>query len=256
MAIHPTAIINDGAVLGRDVDVGPYCIIGANVRIGDGTRLMSHVVIDGWTTIGSGCTVFPFACLGTQTQDLKYKGGRTFVEIGDRTTIREYVTVNSATNDGEKTIVGSGCHICAYCHVAHACVVGNDVIMSNGATLAGHVIVEDQAIIGGLTAAHQFCRIGRLCMVGGMTRIVQDCPPFMIIEGNPSEVRGHNSIGLKRKNIAENSQRLIKEAYRILYREGLSTSQAVEKIKAELEMCPEIMHLLSFIDGSERGIIR
>ncbi|MDD4870537.1 MAG: acyl-ACP--UDP-N-acetylglucosamine O-acyltransferase [Kiritimatiellae bacterium] len=256
MAIHPTAIIDKGAVLGAGVDVGPYSVIGSNVRIGENTRIMPHVVIDGWTVIGRGCTVFPFACIGTQTQDLKYKGSKTFVEIGDRTTIREYVTINSGTNEGEKTIVGSGCHIMAYCHVAHACVVGNEVIMSNCATLAGHVIIENQAIMGGLSAVHQFTRVGKMCMVGGLTKITQDCPPFMIVEGNPAEVRGPNSVGLKRRNVDENAQRLIKEAYRILYREGLSTSQAVEKIKAELELCPEIMHLLAFIDSSERGIIK
>lgn len=256
MAIHPTAIISEGAVLGDNVDVGPYCVIGPFVRIGDRTRLMSHVVIDGHTTIGRECSIFPFASLGTQTQDLKFKGGTTYVEIGDNTTIREYVTVNSGTNDGEKTVVGSRCHIMAYCHVAHACVVGNDVIMSNCATLAGHVIVEDHAILGGLSAVHQFGRVGTMCMVGGMSRVAQDVTPYMIIEGNPAEVRGPNSIGLKRRNVEENVQRLIKEAYRILFREGLSTSQAVEKIKTDLEQIPEIIHLLKFVEGSERGIIK
>ena len=256
MAIHSTAIISDGAVLGCNVEIGPYCVIGCNVRIGDDTKLMSHVVVDGWTTIGRGCTVFPFASLGTQTQDLKFAGGKTFVEIGDKTTLREYVTVNSSTNEGEKTVVGAGCHIMAYCHVAHACVVGKGVIMSNGATLAGHVIVEDHAIIGGLSAAHQFTRIGRMCMIGGMTRIVQDCPPFMIIEGNPAEVRGSNSVGLKRRNVSDEAQKSLKESYRILYREGLSTRQAIDRIKAEVNACQEVQHLIEFIEASQRGIIK
>ncbi|OGV65403.1 MAG: acyl-[acyl-carrier-protein]--UDP-N-acetylglucosamine O-acyltransferase [Lentisphaerae bacterium RIFOXYA12_FULL_48_11] len=256
MAIHPTAIVSNGAVIGSDTDIGPYSIIGPNVHIGDGTRVMSHVVIDGYTTIGKSCTIFPFASLGTQTQDLKFRGGKTFVEIGDRNTIREYVTINSATNDGEKTVVGSGCHICAYCHVAHACVVGNDVIMSNGATLAGHVKVEDMVVMGGLCAVHQFCRVGKLSMIGGMTRVVQDCPPFMIVEGNPSDVRGPNTIGLKRRNADEHIQKLIKEAYRILYRSDLSTTQALERIVKELEMVPEVEHFVAFIKSSERGIIK
>jgi len=233
MAIHPTAIVSNGAVIGSDTDIGPYSIIGPNVHIGDGTRVMSHVVIDGYTTIGKSCTIFPFASLGTQTQDLKFRGGKTFVEIGDRNTIREYVTINSATNDGEKTVVGSGCHICAYCHVAHACVVGNDVIMSNGATLAGHVKVEDMVVMGGLCAVHQFCRVG-----------------------NPSDVRGPNTIGLKRRNADEHIQKLIKEAYRILYRSDLSTTQALERIVKELEMVPEVEHFVAFIKSSERGIIK
>jgi len=256
MGIHSTAVVDKNAVVGQNVEIGPYSVIGPNVRIGDDVKIMPHVVIDGWTTIGRGCTIFPFACLGTQTQDLKYRGGKTFVEIGERTTIREYVTVNSSTNEGEKTIVGSMCHIMAYCHVAHACVVGNEVIMSNCATLAGHVLVEDHVIMGGLSAAHQFVRIGRMCMIGGLSKITQDCPPFMIIEGNPSEIRGPNSVGLKRRSVGEDVQKKIKEAYRLLCRKGLSTSQAVDKIKAQVDLCPEIEHLLKFIQGSERGIIK
>jgi len=256
MAIHPTAVVDKHAAIGSNVDIGPYSVIGPDVKIGNGAKIMAHVVIDGFTTIGQGCTIFPFACIGTQTQDLKFKGAKTFVEIGDRTTIREYVTVNSSTNEGEKTIIGAGCHIMAYCHVAHSCIVGNEIIMSNCATLAGHVVVEDQAILGGLCAVHQFVRIGRLCMIGGLSKITQDCPPFMLIEGNPSEIRAPNSVGLKRRNISENSQKNIKEAYRLLCREGLSTTQAVERIKAEIELCPEVQHLLSFINASERGIIK
>jgi UDP-N-acetylglucosamine acyltransferase len=254
--IHETAVIGKGAEIGEGAEIGPYCVISSNAKIGDGTRLMSHVVLDGCITIGRNCAVFPFACLGTQTQDLKYKGGKTCVEIGDRTTIREYVTINSATNADKVTKVGSNCHIMAYSHIAHECVVGNEIIMANCATLAGEVIVEDQAIIGGLSAVHQFTKIGRLCMIGGLARITQDCPPFMMIVGNPSEVHGVNTVGMERRNIDENARRLVKDAYKILYRRGLSTTQALEAIKAELQMCPELEHLIRFIESSERGIIK
>jgi UDP-N-acetylglucosamine acyltransferase len=256
MSVHHTAVVEDGALLGEGVEIGAYCVVGPHVKIGDGTRLHSHVVIDGHTTIGRDCEIFSFACIGTQTQDLKYSGGTTYVEIGDRTTLREYVTVNAATNDGERTVVGSDCHILAYCHVAHACRVGNGVIMSNGATLAGDVIVEDQAIIGGLTGIHQFTRIGRLCMVGGMTKITKDCPSFMIVDGNPSRVRGVNVIGLERKDIDKESRDKIKKAYRIIYRGELSTSQAIEEVRRTVETCDELEQLITFIESSKRGIIK
>lgn len=256
MSVHPSATIEDGAQLGADVEIGAYCVIGAHVSIGAGTRIHPHVVIAGDTTIGRECEIFPFACVGTQTQDLKFKGGKTSVQIGDRTTLREYVTVNSGTNAGEVTIVGDDCHILAYCHVAHACRVGNGVIMSNGATLAGDVVVEDQAIIGGLTGIHQFTRIGRLCMVGGMTKVTKDCPSFMIVDGNPARVRGVNVIGMERKNISTEARSSIKKAHRILFRGDLSTQQAVDKIRAEIEMCAELEQLLAFVESSKRGVLK
>jgi UDP-N-acetylglucosamine acyltransferase len=254
--VHPTAIIDDGAELGDGVQVGAYSVIGPNVRIGAGTRVHSHVVIDGMTTIGEACTFYPFACIGTQTQDLKFSGGETSVEIGDRSTFREYVTVNSGTHDGEVTRVGSDCTILAYCHVAHACAVGNEVIMSNGATLAGDVIVEDQAIIGGLTGVHQFTRIGRLCMVGGCTKIVKDCAPFMIVDGNPGQMRGVNVIGMERRGIEATTRDSLKKAYRLLFRKGLSTQQALEEIAALEMACPEVDHLVAFVKNSNRGIVK
>ncbi len=256
MSIHSSAIVEDGAQIGDGVEIGAYSVIGANVKIGDGTRIHPHVVIDGVTTIGKKCEFFPFACIGTQTQDLKFSGGETSVKIGDRTTLREYVTVNSGTNGGEQTIVGSDCHILAYCHVAHACRVGNGVIMSNGATLAGDVIVEDQAIIGGLSGIHQFTRIGRLCMVGGMTKITKDCPSFMIVDGNPARVRGVNVIGLERKQVDSASRDSIKKAYRLLYRDGLSTQQAIDEIKKSIEPCDELSQLIAFVESSKRGILK
>lgn len=254
--VHPTAVIADGAELGTDVVIGPYCVIGPHARLGDGTRLMSHVVIDGRTRLGRGCTVFPFASIGTQTQDLKFNGGETFVEIGDGTTLREYVTVNSGTKEGEVTRVGDRCHIMAYSHVAHACRVGNGVIMANAATLAGEVVVGDQATIGGLVGVHQFVRIGTMCIIGGCTKLTQDCMPYMIVDGNPPKVHGINRVKLERCNVSEQTQRQLKQAYRILCREGLSTTQALEKLAADIPACPEIDVLVGFVRESERGVIK
>ena len=254
--IHPTAIVDPGAELGADAEIGPYCVVGPHARIGDGARLMAHVFMDGWITLGAGCTVFPFASLGTQTQDLKFKGGAPRVEIGERTTLREYVTVNAATADGDATRIGARCHIMAYAHIAHDCTVGNDVIMANCATLAGHIAVEDQAIIGGLCGVHQFVRIGRMSIIGGCSKVTQDVPPFMMADGHPLEIRGINSVGLKRRGVGEEAQRQLKTAYRILYREGLSTSQALERLAAEGAGGVEIRELVEFIRHSSRGIVR
>jgi UDP-N-acetylglucosamine acyltransferase len=254
--IHATAVVHEDAVLGENVEIGPYCVIGPHVQIGDGSTLKSHVVVEGRTTIGRECTVFPFASLGTQTQDLKYCGAETFVTIGDRTTLRECVTVNAGTNEGEVTRIGSDCHIMAYAHIAHACQVGNEVIMANCATLAGDVLVEDQAVLGGMAGVHQFVRIGRMSMLGGCTKVTQDCLPYMIIDGNPAQVRGPNKIALSRREVAADAQSSIKKAYRILFREELSTSQAVQKIRDEVTSGPEIEHLLAFAEQSKRGITK
>lgn len=254
--IHETAVVSKKSKIGTGVQIGPYAVIGPEVLIGDDTRIMSHVVVDGNTSIGHECVLFPFSSIGLQTQDLKYKGGKTYVEIGNNTTLREYVTVNSGTNEGEITRLGSNCHIMAYCHIAHACNVGNNVIMSNCATLAGDVIVEDNAIIGGLSGVHQFTRIGSLCFIGGMTKITQDCPPFMMVDGNPAEVKGINSVGLKRNNVSESAQKSLKEAYKILYRQKLSTRQALDRIRAEVAVCNELERFIAFIESSERGIVK
>ncbi len=252
--IHPTAQVAEGAEIGTDTEIGPFTIIGPNVRIGDRTHVMGHVFLDGLTTIGDECRIFPFASIGSQTQDLKFDGGKTYVAIGDRTTIREYVTVNSSTLDGEVTRVGDDCLIMAYCHVAHKCEVGNRVIMSNGAQLAGHVIVHDEATVGGMTGVHQFVRIGRMAFVGGCSRITQDVPPFFIVEGTPARPRGDNSVGPKRRKVAPDARSKLKEAFRILYREELSTQQALVRIRESLEMCPEVEDLVAFVESSERGV--
>jgi len=254
--IHPSAIVHEGAQLGVDVEIGPYSVIGPNVKLGDRTQVMPQVFLDGHTSLGAECIVFPFASIGSRTQDMKYKGGTTYVEIGDRTTLREYVTVNSGTAEGEVTRVGANALIMAYCHVAHGCKVGNRVIMANNASLSGDVLVEDDVVIGGMSGIHQFTRIGTCAMIGGMAKITQDVPPYMLVDGNPSSAHGINSVKLQRLNVSAETVSLVKKAFKILYRDGLSTRQAMERIHAELPKAPEIEHLIKFIETSERGILK
>ena len=251
--IHPTAIIHPQSQIGSDCEIGPYCVIGQNVILGDHCKLHSHVVIDGHTKLGKENEIFPFASIGLKTQDLKWKGGITRTEIGDHNTLREYVTVHSATSDGNATRIGSNNNILAYSHIAHDCVIGSHIIMSNCATLAGHVTVEDHAVIS-ISAIHQFCRIGKLAMIGGCSKVVQDVPPFMIADGNPAETRTINKVGMERQGISDESQNALKQAYKILFREGLSIPNALAKIEKELPPLPEILHLIQFVRTSERGI--
>jgi UDP-N-acetylglucosamine acyltransferase len=251
--IHPTAIIHPQSQIGSDCEIGSYCVIGQNVILGDHCKLHSHVVIDGHTKLGKGNEIFPFASIGLKTQDLKWKGGITRTEIGDHNTLREYVTVHSATSDGNATRIGSNNNILAYSHIAHDCVIGSHIIMSNCATLAGHVTVEDHAVIS-ISAIHQFCRIGKLAMIGGCSKVVQDVPPFMIADGNPAETRTINKVGMERQGISDESQNALKQAYKILFREGLSIPNALAKIEKELPPLPEILHLIQFVRTSERGI--
>ena len=252
--IHPTAVIHPRAQIGAGCRIGPYCVIGEEVVMGAGCQLHSHVVIEGNTTLGSRNEIFPFASLGLKTQDLKWKGGATRTRIGDDNTFREYVTVNSATGDGEETVVGSHNHILAYCHIAHNVRVGSHVIMSNVATLAGHVVVEDYAVVGGLAAVHQFCRIGRMAIIGGCSKVVQDVPPFMLADGNPAVTRTINKVGLERNGVPEETQALLKGAYKVLFREGLTVGNALARIESEFPPLPEIKHLVEFTRASERGI--
>ena len=251
---HSTAVIHPGAQVGDGCEIGPYCVIGANVVLGPGCTLHSHVVIDGHTVLGRENEIFPFASIGLKTQDLKWKGGITRTQIGDRNTFREYVTIHSATSDGETTVVGSDNHILAYCHLAHNVNLGNHIIMSNVGTLAGHVTVEDHAVIGGLVAIHQFCRVGRMSMIGGCSKVVQDVPPFMLADGNPAQTRTVNKIGLERRGVSEEAQAALKQAYKILFREGLTISNALVKIESDLPKSPEIEHLLQFARTSQRGL--
>jgi UDP-N-acetylglucosamine acyltransferase len=252
--IHPSAVIHPKAQIGSICEIGAYCVIGEHVTIGDGCKLHSHVVIDGHTKLGRENEIFPFASIGLKTQDLKWKDGVTHTEIGDGNTFREYVTIHSATSDGEATRVGSHNHILAYCHIAHNCVLGDHIIMSNVATLAGHVVVEDYAVVGGLAAVHQFCHIGRMSMIGGCSKVVQDVPPFMIADGNPADTRTINKVGMERNNLSEEAQSALRQAYKILFRESLSTSNALVKIEQDLSSLPEVRHLVQFVRTSERGI--
>jgi len=253
-SVHPSAVVHPQAKISPQCEIGPYCVIGENVTLGDGCKLHSHVVIDGHTKLGGGNEIFPFASIGLKTQDLKWKGGVTRTEIGDHNIFREYVTIHSATGDGEVTRIGSHNTVLAYCHIAHNCTLGDHVIMSNVATLAGHVTVEDHAVIGGLAAVHQFCRIGKMSMIGGCSKIVQDVPPFMIADGNPAETRTINKIGMERNGVSEEGQTALRQAYKILFREGLTIPNALAKIESELSKFPEIQYLVNFVRTSERGI--
>jgi len=255
--IHPTAIVDAKAQLDADVEVGPYAIVGPDVKIGAGTVVQAHAYISGHTTLGKRCEIFPFACVGMKTQDLKYQAGDiTYVEVGDQTVLREFSTVHLGTKPGEVTRIGSRCLIMAYCHVAHGCSVGNDVIMSNAATLAGEVVVEDFAIVGGMSGVHQFCRIGTHAMVGGAAKIRQDCPPYMVTEsvGPDTRVLGPNIVGLQRRGFSEEVRSALKEAYKLIYREGLNRSQALERIKYEIAEIPEVKNLVDFYTNSKRGV--
>lgn len=252
--IHPTAIIDPTARIGSDVEIGPYSIIGPDVEIGDGTWIQHHVTILGPTKIGKNNRFFAYGSIGQQSQDLKYKAEPTYLEIGDGNTFREFCTVNRATSPNEKTIVGSHNHFLAYCHIAHDCIVGNHCIFSNNGTLAGHVTVEDHVILGGLTAVHQFCRIGQHSFTGGCSKIVQDIPPFTTVDGNPARARGLNETGLKRSGCTEAQVKAIYSAYRTLYRKGLNTSQAIAEIRSK-PMTHEVEAFVTFIETAKRGFV-
>jgi UDP-N-acetylglucosamine acyltransferase len=260
--IHPTAIVHPDANLHPTVQVGAYATVGAKVKVGADTVIGPHVVIDGWTEIGARNRIFPGAAIGLDPQDLKYNGDVTLVQIGDDNLIREYVTINRATRAGEATVIGNGNLLMAYVHVAHNCVIENQIVIANGVALAGHVHIESRATIGGIVGIHQFVHIGRLAMVGGMSRIERDVPPFMLVEGNPSRVRSLNQVGLKRAGLTDDDDgktlQTLKKAFRILYRSGSTINQALE----QLELLPDsepLQHLRQFLrlshTESRRGSI-
>jgi len=252
---HPTAIIHPKSRIGADCEIGPFCVIGEHVELGPGCRLHSHVVIDGHTRLGEANEIFPFASIGLRTQDLKWKGGLTRTEIGDHNTIRECVTIHSATGEGEATVIGSYNNILANSHLAHNVVLGNRVIISLAA-LAGHVVVDDYALVGGMSAIHQFCRIGTMAMIGGCTKVVQDVPPYVIVDGNPAEARTINKVGLERNGVPQEAQAALRQAYKILFRDRLTTSNALARIESELPALPELKRLVQFVRSSERGITK
>jgi UDP-N-acetylglucosamine acyltransferase len=254
--IHPSAIVDGRAEIGAGTIVGPYCVIGAEVALGQDCWLQHHVTLSGPTRAGARNKFYAYCSIGQQTQDLKYQGEPTYLDIGDENTFREFVTINRSTTSEGKTRVGSRGNFLAYSHIGHDCTVGDEVVFSNNATLAGHVQVGNHAVMGGLTAVHQFCRIGRFAIMGGCSKIVQDVPPFMIADGNPAEIRGVNLVGLERQGFTPESVKWIKEAFRLIYRSKYNTRQAMEAIRKELPQNEEITQIIEFIGQSERGIIR
>jgi UDP-N-acetylglucosamine acyltransferase len=254
MNIHPTATIHPNANLGERVTIGPYAVIGEHVRLGAETRVGPHAVIEGWTSIGECCEIGVGAVLGSAPQDLKYRGQRSFLRIGEQSCIREYVTVHRSAEEDGATIVGAHAFLMAYTHVAHDCRLGDHVIMVNYAGLSGYVEVEDHAFISGHNAVHQFVRIGYLAMVSGASRVVKDIPPFMIAEGNPTRIRGLNVVGMRRLGLSPEVRGELRHAYRLLYRTGLNTSQALASMRQASLTSNEVQRLISFIEGAKRGI--
>lgn len=256
ITIHKTAVIDPLARLGRDVVVGAYSVIGPKVVVGDGCRIASHCVLDGKTTVGKNCQIFTGAIVGSCPQDKKYnQTDDVELIIGENNVIREYVTMNAGTVDGgRKTVVGDGNLFMANTHVAHDCLVGNNCVMANVGTLAGHVTLEDGAILGGLSAVHQFVRLGRLSIVGGCSKVVQDVPPFSMCDGHPARVYKLNTIGLNRAKVPASSVASLKAAFKILFHSGLTKSHAIEQVVRDVAPCPELEHLIFFVKTSERGL--
>ena len=254
--IHPTAIVDPKAQIGAGTIIGPYCVVAAEVTLGPDCWLQHHVTLSGPMQAGARNKFYAYCSIGQQTQDLKYVGEPTYLEIGNENSFREFVTINRSTLSSGKTRVGSCGNFLAYSHIGHDCTVGDGVIFSNNGTLAGHVQVGDHAVMGGLTAVHQFCRLGRFAITGGCSKIVQDVPPFMIADGNPAKVRGINLIGLERKAFPAEKLKAIKEAFRLIYRSKLNTRQAIEAMRKDLPPTEEINEIIEFIEKSERGIIR
>lgn len=255
--IHPTAIIAPGALLGDGTSVGPYAVVGESVTLGKGCSVGSHAVLQGPMSAGDGCRFSSFASVGTEPQDLKYKGEATRLEIGARNTFREFVTINRATaGGGGVTKIGDDNLFMAYAHVAHDCHVGSRTIFANAATLAGHVAVEDFATIGAFSGVHQYCRVGRHAFIGGYSVITQDALPFIKSVGNRASAYGVNTVGLERKGFSAETIAALKRAYRILFQSGLNTTQALEKIESEIPGNDEVAYLVSFIRRSERGVIK
>ncbi|HUL36462.1 MAG TPA: acyl-ACP--UDP-N-acetylglucosamine O-acyltransferase [Thermodesulfobacteriota bacterium] len=256
--IHPTAIIDPKAEIGEEVEIGPYSVIERDVFIDEGTKIGPHVVIRHGTHIGKRCQISQFASIGEAPQFSGYKGEKTLLQIGDHNIIREFVTLHRGTaKGGGKTVIGNENFIMAYSHVAHDCQIGNQVVMANGATLAGHILIEDFAIIGGLTAIHQFCRVGAYAIIGGLTGVLMDIPPYTKAQGDRAKLFGLNTIGLKRANFSEETLKALKKAYRIFFRSGLTLEKAMKQVgEDEIAQMPEVQHFLQFIQGSKRGISR
>jgi UDP-N-acetylglucosamine acyltransferase len=256
MNIHPTAIIDKEAEIEKDVSIGPHTIIQGKVIIGQKTKISSNVLIDDGTIIGKNCSIHHGAVLGTPPQDLKFSGEKTILKIGDNNVIREYVSINRGTKHRGQTTVGNDCFFMMYAHIAHDCIIGNNVVMANSVNLGGHVEIEDYAIVGGVVPVHQFVRIGAHSIIGGGFRAVQDVCPYSLAAGYPLRIIGLNLIGLKRRGFPQEAINILGKTFRILFRSKFNTTQAIEKIKSELEPIPEVKHILEFIAKSERGIVK
>jgi len=254
--IHPTAVVDPGAELAEDVTVGPFSVIEGDVQIGKGSRIHSHVLAARGTRIGKNCRIHHGSAVATIPQDLKFSGEKTTLEIGDNSVIREFCDLNRGTEHREKTRIGKNCFLMAYTHVAHDCWIGDHVILANGVQLGGHVTIEDWVIIGGLVPVHQFCSVGQHAFIGGNFRVVQDVPPYILAAGEPLMYKGLNVVGLKRRGFSKETVGLLRKCYRIIYRSRLNTSQALHRIRSEIDVIPEIQAVLAFFEKSERGVIR
>ena len=252
--IHPTAIISPDARIGAGVEIGAFVIIGEGCEVGDGCQIAPRATLERNVRLGADVRVGSGSILGGDPQDLKFKGEVTWVEIGDGTVLREYCTINRGTSQSFKTTIGRNAFIMSYVHLAHDCHVGDGVIIANGTQLAGHVTVEDKAILSGLVAVHQFVRIGKYSFIGGCSRVSQDVPPFLKAVGNPVKLYGLNSVGLERNGFPAETRRELKRAYRLLFRSELNLSQAIERARAEVEQTPEVDEFLAFIEATSRGV--
>jgi UDP-N-acetylglucosamine acyltransferase len=253
-AVHPSAVVDDAAELGEGVVVGPFSIVGPGVTVGARTRIGAHTVIERDTDVGADCTIAHGAVLGSDPQDLKYRGESTRLSVGDRTVIREYATLNRGTDALGFTRVGSDCLLMAYVHVAHDCQIGNHVVIANAVNMGGHVTIEDWAIVGGMTPIHQFVRIGAHAFVGGASRVAKDIPPYVKASGSPLELYGLNSVGLQRRGFGDEVRRELKRAYRLFFASALNTTQALARAREELRPMPEVEAFLAFFEASDRGV--
>jgi UDP-N-acetylglucosamine acyltransferase len=253
--IHPTAIVSPDAQLGADVEVGPFAIVGESCTVGDGSVIAARATLERNVTLGANVHVGSGSILGGPPQDVKYRGEHTTVEVGEGSVIREYTTINRGTTHSFKTTVGKSCFIMSYVHLGHDCHIGDGVVLVNGVQLAGHVAVEDRAIISGLTAVHQFVRIGRYSFIGGCSRVAQDVPPYTRAVGNPIKLYGLNSVGLRRNNFPDEVVRELKRAYRLFFRSDLNLSQAIQRAEAELEHLPEVQEFVRFVSDTNRGVV-
>jgi UDP-N-acetylglucosamine acyltransferase len=253
--IHPTAIVSPDAQLGADIEIGPFAIVGEGCTLGDGCVVGARATLERNVALGANVHVGPGSILGGPPQDVKYRGESTTVEVGEGTVIREYTTINRGTTQSFKTTLGKSCFVMSYVHLGHDCHIGDGVILVNGVQLAGHVTVEDRAIISGLTAVHQFVRIGRFSFIGGCSRVAQDVPPYTRAVGNPIKLYGLNSVGLRRNNFPDDVVRELKRAYRLFFRSELNLSQAVQRAEAELQPLPEVQEFVRFVSDTNRGVV-